>query len=69
MEARTDLTPKITKKRGRPKGSKTKKRRKKSMTKKKRGRKGLYTVFEKGAIGYATIDPYRDKLRIRKGLS
>jgi len=69
MEARTDLTPKIMKKRGRPKGSKTKKRRKKPMTKKKRGRKGLYTVFEKGTIGYAIIDPYRDKLRIGKGLS
>ena len=69
MEARIDLTPKITKKRGRPKGSKTKKRRKKPMTKKKRGRKGLYTVFEKGTVGYATIDPYRDKLKIGKGLS
>ena len=69
MEARTDLTPKITKKRGRPKGSKTKKRRKKPMTKKKRGRKGLYSVFEKGTIGYATIDPYRDKLKLGKGLS
>jgi len=69
MEARTDLIPKIKKKRGRPKGSKTKKRHKKPGTKKKRGRKGLYTVFEKGTIGYATIDPYRDKLKIRKGLS
>ncbi len=69
MEARTDLSLKIKKKLGRPKGSKTKKRQKKPRTKKKRGRKGLYTVFEKGAIGYATIDPYRDKLRIRKGLS
>ena len=57
------------KKCGRPKGSKTKKRRKKPMTKKKRGRKGLYTVFEKGTIGYATIDPYRDKLKLGKGLS
>ncbi len=69
MEARTDLTPKTIKKRGRPKGSKTKKRRKKPITKKKRGRKGLYTVFEKGTVGYATIDPYRDKLKIGKGLS
>ena len=69
MEARTDLTPKIKKKCGRPKGSKTKKRHNKPMTKKQRGRKGLYTVFEKGAIGYAIIDPYRDKLKIRKGLS
>jgi len=69
MEARTDLSPKIKKKLGRPKGSKNKKRHKKPRTKKKRGRKGLYTVFEKGTIGYATIDPYRDKLKIGKGLS
>jgi len=69
MEARTDLTPKIKKKHGRPKGSKTKKRHKKPRTKKNRGRKGLYTVFEKGTIGYATIDPYRDKLKLGKGLS
>jgi transposase-like protein len=69
MEARTDLTLKIRKKRGRPKGSKTKKRRRTPRTKKKRGRKGLYTVFEKGTIGYATINPYRDKLKIGKGLS
>ena len=69
MEARTDLIPKIKKNCGRPKGSKTKKRSKKPRTKKKRGRKGLYTVFEKGTIGYAIIDPYRDKLKLGKGLS
>jgi len=69
METRTDLTPKSKKKRGRPKGSKTKKKRKKQKEKKKRGRKGLYTVFDKGKIGYATIDPYRDKLKVSKGLS
>lgn len=69
MEARTDLTPKMKKKLGRPKGSKTKKRRKKPRTKKNRGRKGLYTVFKRGTIGYATIDPYRDKLKVGKGLS
>ena len=69
MEARTDLSPKIKKKLGRPMGSKTKKSPKKPRTKKKRGRKGLYTVFEKGAIGYAIIDPYRDKLKIGKKLS
>ncbi len=69
MEARTDLTPKVKKKRGRPKGAKTKKKCKTPRTKKIRGRKGLYTVFEKGAISYATIDPYRDKLKIGKRLS
>ena len=69
MEARIDLNSKIKKKLGRPKGSKNKKRHKKPRTKKKRGRKGLYTVFEKGTIGYATIDPYRDKLKIGKRLS
>jgi transposase-like protein len=69
MEARTDLAPKIKKKRGRPKGSKSKKRHEKARMKKKRGRKGLYTVFEKGTIGYATIDPYRDKLKIGKRVS
>ena len=69
MEARTVLTPEMKKKLGRPTGSKTKKRRKKPRTKKNRGRKGLYTVFKKGTIGYATIDPYRDKLKVGKGLS
>jgi transposase-like protein len=69
MEARNDLTPKVKKKRGRPKGAKTKKKRKTPRPKKSRGRKGLYTVFEKGVIGYATIDPYRDKLKIGKRLS
>jgi len=65
----TDLTPTIKGKRGRPKGSKTKKKKKFQKPKKKRGRKGLYTVFSKGKIGYATIDPYRDKLKVSKGLS
>jgi len=69
METRTDLTPKIKKKLGRPKGSKNKMGHKMPRTKKKRGRKGLYTVFEKGAIGYASIDPYRDKLKVGKKLS
>jgi len=69
MENRTDLTPKIKKKKGRPKGSKTKKKRKKPRKKKKRGRKGLYTVFDKGKIGYAKINPYRDKIKLSKGMS
>ena len=63
------MTPKIKKKRGRPKGSKTKKRPKQARSKRKRGRKGLFTVFDKGTIGYATIDPYRDKLKLGKGMS
>jgi len=65
----TDLTPKIKGKRGRPKGSKTKKKKKSPRPKRKRGRKGLYTVFTKGKIGYAIIDPYRDKLKVSKELS
>lgn len=69
IETKTDLIPKIKKKRGRPKGSKNKKKRKKQKEKKKRGRKGLYTVFDKGKIGYAAINPYRDKLKVSKGLS
>ncbi len=69
METRTDLTSKAKGKRGRPKGSKTKKKRKPLGSKKKRGRKGLYTVFTKGKIGYGIIDPYRDKLKVSKGLS
>jgi len=69
METRTDLTPKVEKKPGRPKGSKTKKGPKKTRPKKRRGRKGLYTVFDKGKNGYATIDPYRDKLKLGKGMS
>lgn len=69
VEARTDLTPKIKKKKGRPKGSKTKKKRKKLRKKKKRGRKGLYTVFDKGKTGYAKINPYREKIKLSKGMS
>ncbi|MFX1257142.1 MAG: hypothetical protein ACFFAN_04755 [Promethearchaeota archaeon] len=69
MEARIYLTAQIKKKRGRPKGSKTKKKRKSSRQKKKCGRKGLYTVFDKGKIGYATIDPHRDRLKVSKRLS
>jgi len=69
MEARIDLRPKTKNKLGRPKGSKTKKGPKKTKTKKKRGRKGLYTVFDRGRIGYASIDPFRDKLKLGKGVS
>ena len=69
MIMETDLTPTIIDKRGRLKGSKTKKKKKCQKPKKKRGRKGLYTVFIKGKIGYATIDRYRDKLKVSKGLS
>ena len=69
MEARTSLKPKKKGKRGRPKGSKTKKKKIPPRPKQKRGRKGLYNVFTKGTIGYATIDPYRDKLKVRKGMS
>lgn len=69
METRTDLTPKVKGKRGRPKGSKTKRKKKAPGPKKKRGRKGLYTVFTKGKIGFARIDPYRDKLKISNGES
>ena len=65
----TDLTPKPKRKRGRPKGSKTKKTKKPPSAPKKRGRKGIYTVFSKGTIAYATIDPYRDKLKVKKELS
>jgi len=73
LETRTNLTPKIKKKRGRPKGS-TKNRKKSSLKKalrpkKKRGRKGLFSVFTKGKICYATIDPYRKMVKIKKGLS
>jgi hypothetical protein len=73
QETRTDLTPKVKKKLGRPKGSTTKKKRNKtkklSGPKKKRGRKGLYTVFAKGKIYYAVIDPYRQTVKVRKELS
>ena len=69
METRTDLTPKVKGKRGRPKGSKNKKRIVSPRSKKKRGRKGLYTVFSKGKKGYAIIDPYRDKLKLSKEVS
>ncbi len=69
MEMREDLTSKPQRKRGRPLGSKTKKKKKPAKSKQKRGRKGLYTVFSKGKIGYASIDPYRDKLKINKRLS
>lgn len=69
METREDLTPKPKGKRGRPLGSKTKKKKNPIKPNKKRGRKGLFTVFSKGTIGYASIDPYRDKLKISKELS
>ncbi len=69
IETREDLTPKPKGKRGRPLGKKKKKKKKSAKAKQKRGRKGLYTVFSKGAIGYAIIDPYRDKLKINKKLS
>lgn len=69
LESRTDLLPKEKGKRGRPKGSKNKKKKPQQATKKKRGRKGLLTVFTKGTIGYATIDPYRDKLKVGKKMS
>jgi len=68
MESRTNLEPQIKKTRGRPKGSKIKKKRQKPRKKKKRGRKGLYTVFDKGKTGYAKIDPYRDKFKPSKGM-
>jgi len=73
QETRTDLTPQIKKKRGRPKGSTMKRKRSTSKKvpepKKKRGRKGLYAVFTKGKIGYAAVDPYRHTVKLKKGLS
>ena len=73
QETRTDLTPKVKKNRGRPKGSTTKKKKNKtqksSEPKKKRGRKGLYAVFAKGKICYAVIDPYRQTIKVKKELS
>jgi len=73
LETRTNLTPKVKKKRGRPKGStkkSTKIKPKKALeSKKKRGRKGLFSVFTKGKIYYATIDPYRKTIKIRKEMS
>ena len=73
LETRTNLTPKIKKNRGRPKGSTKKSKKvkpKKALeSKKKRGRKGLFSVFTKGKIYYAMIDPYRKTIKIRKGMS
>jgi len=69
MMTTTDLTPKPKRKRGRPKGAKTKKKQKSPSPPQKRGRKGLYTVFSNGTKGCATIDPYRDKLKVKKGMS
>jgi len=73
LETRTNLTPKIKKKRGRPIGStkksKKNKPKKSQGPKKKRGRKGLFSVFTKGKIHYATIDPYRKTVKITKGSS
>jgi len=51
---------------GRLKGSKTKKKRNKPRKKKKRGRKGLYTVFDKGKIGYTKIN---NSIYIQKNIS
>lgn len=69
MTTNTNLTPKPKRKRGRPKGSKTKKKRNPPSVPKKRGRKGIQAVFSKGTIGYATIDPYRKKIKVKKELS
>jgi len=73
QETRTDLTPKVKKKRGRPKGSTKKKKKskpKKSLGPKiRRGRKGLYAVFTKGTIGYAIVNPYRKTVQVKNGVS
>ncbi len=69
LESRIDLLPKKKRKRGRPKGSKNKKEKPPHISKKKRGRKGLLTVFNKGTISYAAIDPYRDTLKVGKKTS
>ncbi len=73
LETRTNLAPKIKKKRGRPLGSTKKSKRNKpkkaSGPKKKRGRKGLFPVFSKGKKCYATIDPYRKTVKVKKGSS
>ena len=69
MTTCTNLTPKPKQKRGRPKGSKTKQPKKPPSAPKKRGRRGIFTVFSKGKLGYAAIDPYRDKVKVKKELS
>ncbi len=73
LETKTNLTPKFKKKLGRPKGSTKKnnknKPKKSPGPKKKRGRKGLFSVFTKGKICYASIDPYRKTVKIKKGSS
>ncbi|MCF2140462.1 MAG: hypothetical protein K9W44_10460 [Candidatus Lokiarchaeota archaeon] len=58
----------ISKKRGKPKGVKNGqgKQRKNQKPKIKRGRKGLFTIFDRGKRKYAKIDPSRKTLRLAK---
>ncbi|MCF2140151.1 MAG: ogr/Delta-like zinc finger family protein [Candidatus Lokiarchaeota archaeon] len=65
-----NLSLPVPKKRGRPKGVKNGqgKQRKNLKPKMKRGRKGLFTVFDRGKRGYAKIDPSRKTLILAKGV-
>ena len=69
-EKREQLTPPQKRKLGRPKGVKNGqgKKKKNAKVKKKRGRKGLFTVFDKGKKGYAKVDPYRKTVRVGKDI-
>jgi hypothetical protein len=52
--------------RGRPKGVKNGRKKAKPKPKKTRGRKGLFTVFDKGKRGYMKVDPFRKTLKLGK---
>lgn len=58
--------PPPKKKRGRRKGTKNSQGTYKPYVKRnvKRGRRGLFTVFDRGKRGYAKVDPYRKRIRI-----
>jgi transposase-like protein len=62
-EVTESIMPRVPKKKGRPLG---KWKRKKKIPKKrlKRGRKGLFTVFDKGKKAYLKVDPARLNLQI-----
>ena len=69
LDQESTLQP-VKKKRGRPKGTKKgqgKKKQQLEKKKKKRGRKGLFTIFDRGKKGYVQVDPDKKKCRIKKG--
>ncbi len=71
IETHEKRYPPPLKKRGRTKGVKNGQGTKKPYVKRnvKRGRKGLFSVFDRGKRGYARVDPHRKTVRIGRDIS